>query len=126
MKKICDHTIPESTARKFRDAYLTALKASSTASSGHVSVASLPCKPKGRPLMLGDLDKDVQEYVRQLRVVGGVINTDVVMAAARGVVESKKLITTCGTWRQHCHRKVMGKVLTGLNELCEAQGLIGC
>ena len=32
--------------------------------------------------MLGDLDKDVQEY-------GGVINTDVVVAAARGVVESK-------------------------------------
>ena len=41
--KICDHTIPESTARKFRDAYLKALKASSTASSSHVSVASLPC-----------------------------------------------------------------------------------
>ena len=69
--------------RKVRDAYLTSLKASSTASSGPVSVASLPCKTQGRPLKVGDLDKDVREYVRQLRDVGGVINTDVVMAAAR-------------------------------------------
>ena len=43
----------------------TALKASCTASSGPVSVASFPCKPKGRSLKLC-VDKDVQEYVRQL------------------------------------------------------------
>ena len=34
------------------------------------------------------MDKDVQEYMRQLRV-GGVINSDVVMAAARGVSSPK-------------------------------------
>jgi len=39
--------------------------------------------------MLGELDNDVKEYLRQWRVVGGVINNDVVMAAARGIVQSK-------------------------------------
>ena len=36
-------------------------------------------------MVLGDLDKDVQEYARHLKAVDGVINTDVVMVAARGV-----------------------------------------
>ena len=86
---ICGHVVPESTVRKFRDAYHADLKAQSSANSGPVSVLSLPCKPKGRPLLLGNLDNVVKQYILQLRAVGGVINVDVVMAAARGIVESK-------------------------------------
>ena len=36
--------------------------------------------------MLGDLD---QRYIKQLRSAGGVINTDVAVAAARGMVISR-------------------------------------
>ena len=52
-------------------------------------IKTLPTKPRGRPLMLGDLDDLVKDYVKQLREAGGVVSTDVVMAAARGIVISK-------------------------------------
>ena len=35
-------------------------------------------KPLGRPLLLGDIDEDVQKYIKQIRLCGGVINTAVV------------------------------------------------
>ena len=88
---ICRHTVPESTVRKFRDAYCRELKTQSTgsSSSGPISITSLPCKPKGRPLLLGDLDSVVKQYILELRAAGGIINVDVAVAAARGIVESK-------------------------------------
>ena len=47
---ICGHVVPESTVR------MLSMQAQSSANSGRVSVLSLPCKPKGRPLLLGNLD----------------------------------------------------------------------
>ena len=86
--KLRGHVLPESTARKFRDAYKTELtKGSQTLSPA--CIKTLPTKPRGRPLMLGDLDDLVKDYVKQLREAGGVVSTDVVMAAARGIVISK-------------------------------------
>ena len=53
-------------------------------------VKSLHTKPQGRPLLLGkQLDKSVQEYIDAMRNTGGVVNTAIVMAAARGVIASK-------------------------------------
>ena len=83
------YRIPESTTRKFRDAYVTELKKQHNSdSSDPLRVQTLPTKPRGRPLMLGDLD-DVKEYIKQLRTAGGVVSTAVVMAAARGIILSK-------------------------------------
>ena len=53
-------------------------------------MTSLPTKPQGRPLLLGqELDKSVQDYIEALRVAGGVVNTAIVMAAANGIVSAK-------------------------------------
>ena len=51
-----------------------------------MSVNSLPTNARGRPLLLGDLDQFVQT---QLRATGGIINSDVVIAASKGVVTAK-------------------------------------
>ena len=56
---------------------------------GAITISSLPTKPKGRPLKLGDLDRPIQCYIRKLRAAGGIINADVVVASATGVVLSK-------------------------------------
>ena len=61
--EICGHNILESTARKFKDAYRTALKATRTVSFHPVSVDNVLYKSKRRPMMLGDQRKDVKEYV---------------------------------------------------------------
>lgn len=79
--KLRGHVLPESTARKFRDAYKTELKKGS-----QTCPETLPTKPRGRPLMLGDLDDVVKGYIRKLREAGGVVSTDIVIAAARGIV----------------------------------------
>ena len=50
-------------------------------------MTSLPTKPQGRPVLLGQvLDEDVQEYVRSQRAVGGVVNTAIVRAGAEGII----------------------------------------
>ncbi len=55
-----------------------------------VAVTSLPTKPQGRLLLLGqELDKAVQDYIEALRVAGGVVNTAIVMAAANGIISAK-------------------------------------
>lgn len=47
-------------------------------------------KKRGRKVMLGeDLDKLVQQYITGIRKTGGIINTSIVMAAAKGIVTSK-------------------------------------
>ena len=53
---------------------------------------SLPTKPQGRPLLLGhDLDMAVQDYIKSLRMAGGVVNCTIVMAAANGIVKAKDI-----------------------------------
>ena len=84
------YRIPESTTRKFRDAYVTELKKQRNSdSSDPLHVQTLPTKPRGRTLMLGDLDDIVKEYIKQLRTAGGAVSTAVIMAAARGIILSK-------------------------------------
>lgn len=64
-----------------------------------VTVTSLPTKPQGRPLLLGqELDKAVQDYIEALRIAGGVVNTAIIMAAANGIISAKDvtLLTSHG------------------------------
>ena len=84
-EKQLGHNVPESTCRKFRDAYNEVQKqAKELGPCEAIEVTELPKKPLGRPLMLSDIDQDVQKYSKQMRLYGGVINTAVVTAAATG------------------------------------------
>jgi len=87
-------SINESTARRLKTEYVEKLKeASKSSKSGEcVTIDSLATKQKGRPLLLGeDLDAAVQEYVSSLRIVGGVVNTVVVRAAAEGIIFARDI-----------------------------------
>ena len=61
--------VPESTVRNFKRTYLSELKACSDPEHVHLRE-----KVRGRPL-LGELDKQVQAYIKQLRLSGGIVNT---------------------------------------------------
>ena len=52
------------------------------------TVTTIPSKKKGRPLSLGELDKDVQSYIRALQVTGAPIGSAIIIAAAKGIVMS--------------------------------------
>lgn len=49
----------------------------------------LPLSPRGRPLKLGQYDDLVKAYIRRLRVAGGVVNAQIVMAGAKGILMFK-------------------------------------
>ena len=69
------HSVPESTARKFRDLYRKELESSRKRSAEALpTITELPPMKRGRPLLIGDFDGQVQEYIRMLRLSGGVVN----------------------------------------------------
>ena len=50
-------------------------------------VTRLEHRSQGRPLLLGSVDTNVQEYIRKLRRAGGIVNRAIVIAAATGIVQ---------------------------------------
>ena len=72
----------ESTVRSFKTKYLAAL-----AKQG--SVCSIPSKKRGRPLTLGDIDGEVQSYIKALRAAGTPISAPLIIAAAEGIVGAR-------------------------------------
>ena len=91
----------ESTVRRLKSEYLKKLKevvskvkstVAEEPTSNETTINTLKIKQKARPFLLGaDLDVAVQEYIQSLRMVGGAVNTLVLMAAAEG---SRTLLPT--------------------------------
>ena len=80
MKKFSEQLgkpISESTVRDFKKAYCSAL----SKTKSEEPVTRLEHGLRGRPLLLGDLDSKVQQYVRKLRLAGGIVNRAIVIAA---------------------------------------------
>ena len=65
-------------------------------------VQTLPRKKQGRPLLIGkELQKEVQEYIKHMRKASSVVNTEVVSAAAEGILvnhDSKSSIKLSTSW----------------------------
>ena len=55
------------------------------------SITSIPMKCMGLPLVLGDFDQQVQQYIKTLRAAGTAISSHLVhvVAAAQGIIEAK-------------------------------------
>jgi len=53
---------------------------------GEMIVKKLPYKKRGRLLLLGDLDGQLQVYITEIRQISPVVNTSVLIAAAKGLV----------------------------------------
>ena len=81
-KKYC---VAESTVRLFKSKYLAALK-TNTEAGIEEEVRAIPAGKRGRPLLLGELDKDVQKYISALRDAGVAIGTKITIAAAEGII----------------------------------------
>ena len=84
--------MPEPTARRLKGEYLKKLqdKRSQCSDGKAAHVSSFPTLHQGRTLLLGNfLDTAVQDYIKALREVGGVVTTAIVMAAAEGTVAAR-------------------------------------
>ena len=74
----------ESTVRFFKKRYLDELRV-----SPGVPVTTIASRKRGRPLTLGEIDEEVQKFIRALRKAGTAINTAVILAAAEVIVTSR-------------------------------------
>ena len=81
--------LKETSVQRFKDMYNDEVKNSihsSTCESPSL-VKELVPKKRGRPLLIGEeLDGQVKEYIKELRRLGVVINSDVVIAVGTGIV----------------------------------------
>ena len=76
------HKLKESTVRSMRDSYRK-LKSKNQLKT----IKTLPKQPRGAPLLLGEHDAKVVDWVRNVQTLGGVINKRIVMAAAQGIMQ---------------------------------------
>ena len=67
--------------RSFNTKYLAAI------ARGEM-VIKIPSKKTGRPLTLGEIDGDIQNYVKSLRATGTPTSVPIVLAAAEGIVRA--------------------------------------
>ena len=75
----------ESTVRSLKSAYKRELS-----KTPEKSIDTLPKYEKcGRPKLLGKYDEDVINYIKSLRESGSVVNRQILIAGARGIVVSK-------------------------------------
>ena len=82
-KTFPDLALKETTVRRFKDNYLLHI----SDSTGPTDLQELPCKKRGRPLLIGEeLDEQVKQYITYLRKEGAVVNVHVVMAVGEGIV----------------------------------------
>ena len=84
-KDFTDRPLKESTVRTWKNEYIKELALQNKFGSTKVVLKG---KRRGHPLLLGDkLDREVQEYVKSIREMKGVINTAIVIAAANGIIK---------------------------------------
>ena len=57
---------------------------------GTAITKKLPSLKRGRPLLLGTIDEKVKNFLFALRQKGGVVNTFVAIATAKGLIERSK------------------------------------
>ena len=79
--------VSESTVRLFRKKYESSL----TSVHSSEEVTEIPKASLGRPLMIGKLDKQVQEYLHIYRKTGGIVNKVVAVATAKALIERSNL-----------------------------------
>ena len=82
------HAVSEGTVRNFKRKYLEQLK--SVGDPDRIN--SLPSAAVGRPLLIRKFDDEVAEYIRNLRLSGGIVNSNILIATAKGIIADKTLV----------------------------------
>ena len=89
-KKFPDLPLKETTVRRLKNLYQSSLKAQGPEASSFEAVNEIHGSKTGRPLLIGDeLDKQVQQYLTDLRKRGCVINTRIAIAVGEGILLNK-------------------------------------
>ena len=80
--------LSDSTVRSLRRVYMETLSKNKDAGNTR-NIKELPKKERGRPLKLREYDRDVLDYIENIRSNGGMVSVQLVIDAARGVLLHK-------------------------------------
>ena len=99
----------ESTVRSFLKKY-TAMKERGKKNSTS-PIKGIPAKRRGRPLMLGKVDKKIRDFLIALRHRGVVVNSTIAITAPKGLIQSSsdpdlKRIKINTSWAQSLFRRM--------------------
>jgi hypothetical protein len=87
-KVYSDRVLKESTVRTWANKHKIELAVRKN-NGRDTTISRIENKKRGRPLLLSDkLDKEVQEYLIELRSKGCVVNTAIVMSCAEGIIKN--------------------------------------
>lgn len=82
--------LKESTVHGWKNAYCSKILFSRKRDADHKPVSTLPEKWLGRPLLIGqELEDKVKCFLTELRESGGVVNFQVTISTANGVVKAR-------------------------------------
>ena len=77
------------------------------------AITSLPHATLGRPLLLtSKLDDEIAEYIRALRLAGGIVNRSIVVASAKGYHSTQESGIAERTWWLTRHWSEMGGIIS--------------
>ena len=109
------YDLSEATVRNFKRTYLSKLKVVGDADA----ITSLPHAALGRPLLIGEFDDQVYEYIKNLRAAGGIVNCNIVIAAAKGIISHKKKQPAESIWWPHRSWQEVGRIIFATQRLCQ-------
>lgn len=89
------HNIGESTVRSFKIKYLQEIEKNRKSGNASSSVTKIGTKKRGRPLTLGELDKEVQQYILALHPAAAPVNGETVIPTAEGIVIARDRSLLC-------------------------------
>ena len=85
--KYPDLKLTEPTVRRLKNSYTFELKKRPLEERS--SLEELPTKKRGKPLMIGEeLDREVKNYLSEIRSRGGVVNVAIALGVGKGIVKN--------------------------------------
>ena len=96
--------LTEPTVRRLKNSYAFELKKRPLQEKG--SLEELPTKKRGKPLMIGEeLDREVKNYLTEIRKRGGVVNVAIALGVGKGIVKNStshyKDVTPTKDWAKY-------------------------
>ena len=109
--------VSDTTIRSMRDDYNKKVKVNLAQPINNADINELPTKIRGRLLLLGqELDSEVKKFIQNVRQAGGVVNSTIVVAATRGIVEAhnRALLSENG-WSINLTREYARSLMNRMN-----------
>ena len=112
------HHVSTSTVLSIKKSYMEERKRREREGGGYGEVQQLPWRPRGRPLLLGDVDSKVQAYLKKSEGKWRCCKQQDCDVSCSGSAVAFQSIIVEGKWWSRGVEQELGAVASGKNEIC--------